>query len=466
MACNIILKNSQSNKNLQKSIIFDVEGTKVGLVGYLTPDSNILDSTDNIEYVDEIIALNEEVAKLREQNINIIIALGHSSREKGEEIANEVDDIDIVINGHKNTFYLNGENSNKELPNIEEPRFIIQKSGKQVLFLESYSYDKYLGYLSVEFDSNGDIASYNVDPLLLDILIPQDADAVQILSNLNEELKRTSEEVVGSTAVVLDGTTCKTAECNLGNLITDAIMYYYAVRYNGDTWSDAPIAIIHSDAIADSIAPSNRPASILRGDLLSALPLESNIVAVTMSGDVLTQLLEQTVNNYSIANPIGQLLQFSGVRAEYDMSKEPGSRLVSAVVRCWSCFVPEFYTIDGWRTYKILMPAALANGEYGYSMLVGLEREELVYDEVTCLEEYIRLRSPVYPEVAERLVLNNLDSFVEPNTTETTTLEPTTLAPVTPEATTLEPTTAEPDSATAVTSTLTLLFFVLVPMFI
>lgn len=431
LATNVILKNGETYPNLHKSIIMDVEGTKVGVIGYLTLESNLLDSTDNIEYIDEVIAMKEEVAKLQAQNVNIIIALGHSNVDKNTEIANEVDGVDLVISGHKNTFFWNGKTTNADLPHTAEPRFITQKSGKQVLILESYSYDTYLGNILVKFNDNGDIVNYNAKPILLDDSIPQDARSFQILTDLSDELRKSSSEVVGQTAVVLDGTTCKTAECNLGNLVTDAMKYYYAVRYNGATWSDAPIAIIHSGAIASSIAPSNRPASVTRGDLLSAMPLESSIFAVNMTGTVLLQVLEQSVAEYSIERPTGNLLQFSGIRAVYNMNQEPGSRLVSAVARCWSCYVPEFFSIDDWRYYNVLMPAALANGEYGYSMLEGLPKQEVGYDEVTCLADYISLRSPVYPEVAERILLNGLDSFIEP----------------------------EPSSATAITSTVIIMLF-------
>ncbi|XP_028162109.1 uncharacterized protein LOC114354053 [Ostrinia furnacalis] len=406
LASNVILSNEKDNKNIQKSLIFNIQGRMVGLLGFLTPENNVLDGTINIEYVDEVIALSEEAKRLQEQGVNIIIAIGHASVEKNIEIAKEVEGIDLIISGNENTYYWNGNNVGTETP-LEEPIVIVQESGKRVLILQSQSYDKYLGRADIKFDSDGELVDYTADPVLLDTSVAQDAKGLELVSKYHEELTTFSEEVVGQTAVVLDGESCKTAECNLGNLIADAIMYYYAIRYEGETWTDAAIAFVHGGAIFGSIAPSNRPAPVTRGDLLSALPLQSNIVAVTMTGAILNQVLEHSVANYSISNPTGQLLQFSGIRAVYDISKEPGSRLVNAVARCWSCFVPESYVIDDWRTYKVLMPAALANGQFGYTMLVGLPVEELEYDEVTCLAEFISLRSPVYPDVAERISLGN-----------------------------------------------------------
>lgn len=419
-------------------MIFELNGIKVGLVGYLTPEAKILDSIGNIEYIDEVIALKEEVAKLQAQNINIIIALGHSDINKDIEIAKEVEGIDLVIGGHKNTFLWNGTNA--EVQETSQPIVVTQESGRKVPVVRSQAYNKYLGRLQVSFDTEGEIISFNAEPILLDASVTQEAKALRIITKYNTGVVSKSTEIIGQTAVVLDGDSCKLEECNLGNLIADAMMYHYALRYEGERWTDAPVAIIPSGAIGASIAPSNRPASVTRGDLLAALPTESHIVAVNMTGTTLLQMLEHSVASYSPSNPKGELLQFSGIRVTYDLARERGSRVVNAVVRCWACFVPQFFVIDDWKAYKILMPASLADGEYGYSMLLGLPREDLEYDELTSTAEYIELRSPVYPDVAGRINLLNVDAIVEEDDNDT-------------------------DSAIALSSTLVVCFLVLIPFF-
>lgn len=448
LASNVILKSTKDNENVQKFVVIDINGVRVGIVGYLTPETEILDADGDIEYIDEVLAVREEVCKLQALNVNIVIALGHSTQEKDLEIAREVEGLDFVIAGQKNKFYWDGSTVNDAAQ--EQPTVVVQQYGKSVLVIPSTSYSKHLGKFLAEFNDDGEMIKWNSEPILLSD-VPQDEEALQIVNAHYEEITTKSDEVLGNTAVVLDGSSCKTEECNLGNLITDAIVYYYATRFEGERWTDAPVAIIHGGALAGSIAPANRPASVTRGDLLAALPLESNLVAVTMTGEVLNQVLEHSVSTYNTATPTGQLLQFSGIRATYDMSREPGSRLVEAVVRCWACFVPEYFVIDDWRPYKVLMPAALVNGEFGYSMLLGQVRETLAFDEVTATAEYIGLRSPVYPEVAERVVLNNVDD----NNVETTDEpeEPTTDEPEEPTTDEPEePTTPEPGAASGLTA--------------
>ena len=51
---------------------------------------------------------------MKRNGINIVLALGHAGIEMDRKIAKEVDDIDIVIGGHTNTFLYSGQCSHVE----------------------------------------------------------------------------------------------------------------------------------------------------------------------------------------------------------------------------------------------------------------------------------------------------------------------------------------------------------------
>lgn len=415
LATNILFNSPEANINLHKSITFEIDGVKVGVVSYLTPDKTMLDIEGNIEYINEVLAVRSEANKLKNEGVNIVIALGHSESPIDIEIAKDIEDIDLVISATQNIFLWNGKTVNEEL---HEPVVVTQVSGKMVPIISSTAYNKYLGQLVVTFDSNGDIVKYQNAPVLLDETIQQDSEIIKILENHQRDMTQFDDEIVGTTSVVLDGASCRLEECNFGNLITDAMIYYYALRFEGENWTDAPIAVIPTGTIAASIAPLNRPAAITKNDLLQALPTESHLVAVEMNGTVFLEMLEAAVADYGPTNAAVNFLQFSGVRVVYDLGRAPGSRIVSAVARCWSCFVPEFYTIDSWRTYKTLMPASLARSATGFSFLEDIPKDELAYDEVTCLTEFIGMRSPVYPDVAGRIILFNAPAIEDEVTIE------------------------------------------------
>ena len=54
--------------------------------------------------------MRSAVEELKKQNINKIIAVGHSGIEMDKRVANEVDGVDIVVGGHTNTFLYTGNN--------------------------------------------------------------------------------------------------------------------------------------------------------------------------------------------------------------------------------------------------------------------------------------------------------------------------------------------------------------------
>lgn len=65
--------------------------------------------TGAVEFLDEIDCLKKETKKLRDNGVNIIISLGHSEFNKDLEIANKVEDIDLIVGGHSHVFLCTGK---------------------------------------------------------------------------------------------------------------------------------------------------------------------------------------------------------------------------------------------------------------------------------------------------------------------------------------------------------------------
>lgn len=406
LASNMIIDSKEAKELIQKSVVKDIQGIKVGIVGFLTPWSTF-NKDLKINFIDEVIAVENEVAKLKASGVKIIIALGHTDLKTVAKIAS-IEGIDLVINGKENQFSANGT----VLGDITLEKDVGNNSLKRVPVVQSHAYNKHLGKIHAVFNTEGEISDFEVDWILLDDKVIQDVETSNILERYKRDVSASTP--IGSTVVLLDGNTCSTEECNFGNLVADSIVYYYAIRHHqSERWTDAPVAIINGGIFSDNIRPLVRPFTVSRRDLLSTIADTSNLVVVTMNGSVLKQVLEQSVEEYSSSNPTDSFLQLSGIRVVYDLGKEPGSRIFSAVVRCWDCSIPDFFAINDTTSYKIIMPSStLASGKSGYSMLKDLPKVELDYDAVTCTEEYIKMRSPVYPEVAERIVLLNKDALV------------------------------------------------------
>lgn len=396
-----------AEKNLMKSIIFEINGTKIGVIGYLTPDTKVLAIRNDVEYIDEVIGIRQEAVRLHNIGVKILIALGHSGFTTDLRIAKDVDYIDLVIGGHTNTFLWNGTSPDVEKPEGPYPTLVKQSSGRLVGVVQAYAYTKYLGKLHLTFNTDGEIVNYDGNPVLLDKSIPQDAEVLAIVDQYSGEVKKISEVVVGNTSVKIDGMSCRLKECNMGNLITDAMVHKYASEYKGKGWTDAPIAIIQGGGIRSSIAHIQLPANITKGDLLTVMPFDGSMTKITINGTNIFKMLEHSVAKYRTIRPPGQFLQLSGLKVEYDFNRSPGMRLVKVFARCGMCEIPEYFPVNRSKSYNILAPSFLSMGGDGFSVFNGLPATPLNYDELEATIEYVQSHSPIYTATEGRIVFRN-----------------------------------------------------------
>ena len=64
----------------------------------------------------EIESLRSEARRLKSQGVDILIAVGHSGFNEDNEIARQVEGLDVVVGGHTNTLLWNGANPLGEIP--------------------------------------------------------------------------------------------------------------------------------------------------------------------------------------------------------------------------------------------------------------------------------------------------------------------------------------------------------------
>lgn len=69
---------------------------------------NFIGGVVDLVFKDEIPAIQAEVDQLKEDGVNIIIALGHAGFTKDKQVAAEVSGVDVVVGGHSNTFLYSG----------------------------------------------------------------------------------------------------------------------------------------------------------------------------------------------------------------------------------------------------------------------------------------------------------------------------------------------------------------------
>ncbi|CAB0040153.1 unnamed protein product [Trichogramma brassicae] len=403
-------------KNLKNYTIFEVKNRKIGVIGYLTPETTTISQTGDVKILDEVPVVQKFADELKAQGVDIIIALGHSGYEVDKKIAREVDGVDLVIGGHTNTFLFDGK-----VPDLEQsegfyPTEVVQKSGRKAYVVQAYAYTKYLGNLFVDFDREGEISRIRGNPILVDHTIPQDQDVLEELKVWVEPLANVTKRVVGKTKVLLQGgeKTCRLWECNFGNMLTDAMIRYNAMNYQGDGWTDAPIAIHQSGGIRASIEKTNK-GKVIMEDLITAFPFGTKVVKVDVSAEILRQAVEHSVHDRLSMNETahgGAFLQMSGLKVTYDLEKPKGSRAVDIQVRCGNCSVPVYEPIDPDATYKILIPNFMYLGGDGFKMFKNTKMYDSDMVIADLVADYITQESPVYPGVEGRIRFGNASSSV------------------------------------------------------
>ena len=63
----------------------------------------------NIKFLNEVESVRKAVEDLKRQNINKIIAIGHSGIDIDQKVAKEVDGVDIVVGGHEHALLYTGK---------------------------------------------------------------------------------------------------------------------------------------------------------------------------------------------------------------------------------------------------------------------------------------------------------------------------------------------------------------------
>ncbi|XP_055295580.1 protein 5NUC-like [Sitodiplosis mosellana] len=165
---------------LMKSIVLNVTGFEIGVIGYLRNQTKNRVYLPDVDFSYEVDAINQEAKKLTKNGVKIIIALGHSGFTVDKIVAKNCPLVDLVVGGHTNAFLWNGPQPDFEVIEGPYPTVITQDSGKQVPVVQAYKWTKYLGVLNVTFNKNGELINWSGQPLLLNGRYPQDPEILAL----------------------------------------------------------------------------------------------------------------------------------------------------------------------------------------------------------------------------------------------------------------------------------------------
>ncbi|MCU7201500.1 bifunctional metallophosphatase/5'-nucleotidase [Turicibacter sanguinis] len=281
----------------------EIGGMSVGLFGLTTPETVTKTNPENVVGLtfgteEEIVAEAKLMVQvLQERGVDVIIGLMHmgidtDSRIKSTTIASQVDDIDLIIDGHSHS-----ELNQYEIVNGT----ILTSTGEHF---------KNVGVVTIQYDLMADeiikLVPHQISMKQLE-KCEEDTEVKSVIDRIKNNQKSILEEVIGTTAIKLEGgrSSVLNGHTNLGHLLTAAML--------NETQAD--ISLINGGTIRDSIDVG----MITKGDVLKVLPFSNHIVTVEMTGKQLIEIL-----NKGLVIGSGRFLHFAGLLVEAKLVQEAG----------------------------------------------------------------------------------------------------------------------------------------------
>lgn len=191
----------------------------------------------------------------------------------------------------------------------------------------------------------------------------QDPEVLKLLESYRGGVDSLTNDHVGASKVFLEGKNCRIEECNLGNMITDAMIYTNLLRYTGISgWTDVGVGLMQGGGIRASIPSGN----ITEFDITTVSPFNNTLYVVNVTGKSIYDALIRSVERYN--GDRGEFLQVSGMQIVYNLSLPPNQRVVTAKIICTDCLVPKFEPLQLEKYYKVIMSSFMYEGGDGFHM--------------------------------------------------------------------------------------------------
>uniref|UniRef100_A0A182YAL5 Apyrase n=1 Tax=Anopheles stephensi TaxID=30069 RepID=A0A182YAL5_ANOST len=400
LVANIDDRDEPSLRGLyQRSVVLERGGRKIGVIGVIHHATDTLSMTDRVHFLDEVECINREAESLKQLGVDIIVVLSHCGFAIDQHIAQECPEVDIVVGGHSHTLLHTGNVTDwPDVPAGEYPFVVEQASGRRVLIVQAGSFTKYVGHLLVYFDESGEAVRWEGNTDYLSGQFPKDEEIERALVPWRLQVDTLAVRPVGISKVFLSKPTCRTGECNFGSFVADAFVDYYVGR--GETeneWTYAAIGITNDGGLRTSL----NPGTLTYEDLVTAIPYENTIDTFELRGQYLLDALEYSASRYNTAD----VLQFSGLRVIFNLTRPAFQRVQQVDVRCRVCRIPRYEPLDPDATYRIAIAAWIGSGGNGYAMF-GQHRSNVRVGplDIDVFERYVAKMSPILQGTDGRMV--------------------------------------------------------------
>lgn len=282
------------------TIFTAANGKKIGVFGLETPETATKAHPAKIQGVtfvggqDMMKLAQTEVDTLKAAGCDYVICLGHlgidaeSTGNRSIDVLNAVTGIDVFLDGH----------SHSTLDQIKAATNGTGKVGNAYL---TSTGTKLANVGVVDIAPDGTITTSNVP---LDTLTAENADTAAVIRRIQQQIDADYGAVFAQSEVQLNGEKAqvRTGETNLGDLITDAMLWQA-----GTLGEKVDAAISNGGGIRASLSVGG----LTKKDINTVLPFGNTLYLVKLTGAQLLEALE--ASTCSLPESIGAFPQVSGI---------------------------------------------------------------------------------------------------------------------------------------------------------
>jgi len=278
-------------KEIKKYTIVTAKGIRFGIIGLTTEELKSKSSpkyTNGVSVLDTVKTLEQLLPVVRRQS-DFIVATVHLADQEDKRIASAFPEIRLIIGGHVHS----------TLGPIWAGQTLIAKTG---------SSGRNVGRVDLTF-TNKTLSSMEGKLISVTNVVP-DRAVDKVLEPFYEKVKVKMAEVVGEATA--DFVKSEKEESPLADFVADAF------REKAKT----QIAIQNTGGIRAPISKG----TITWGNVFEVLPFQNTMITLKMTGAQVKKTLER-----GLVPTIG-VVSLSGLRVQFDMSRMPGDRVVSAIL--------------------------------------------------------------------------------------------------------------------------------------
>ncbi len=319
----------------------------IGIIGQDARSVALPSGITELDFDDPIPVVRELVAELRPQ-VDLIVVLAHQGKtgpqqtdaEAHPEVQRDFDEdvalcgavqgIDVFVGGHAHR-------------GIETP-FVHPKTG--TLIVQTYGYGTRLGYLRLRL-AGGKVTAHTGELLKVwsDALPPDPGVAAKL-----ERYKRQVADAIAQPVGRLRERLVRdyNGESTLGDFVADVMRQT----------SGAEIAFENAGGLRADLPQG----TVTNGNVLDALPFLNTLVLCEMTGAQVREVLEQGLSLER------GLIQISGLRVRYDLSRPVGRRALEIAVGG--------RPLDDVTVYRVATNSFLAEGGDLYSTFLATKRTD------------------------------------------------------------------------------------------